>query len=691
MLKPITQLIERANRPKTIRFEIVSLVAIILIPLVAVITLLAVNLANTKRQLIEVELVDIAGQVTTMADREVANTVGMLLGLATSGDLVTGELADFKKHAAALATRPRIVQVWAFNKNGKPVSAARPDQATAVDPDVIRRVFAGHRVVSTVRGEGLKNATVVIAVPVIVDDRVIFGVAAEIHIDYLSKFFAAAGLKEDWAAAIVDVNGRYVARSLDAERRVGQLARPELGEAARRANETGTFDNVTYEGVSVLNAFRRSPLTHWTTVIAVPKVALTAPLKRYIAYLSLGGATILLLTLILASAQAARIAEPVRNLSRSATALVEGRKFLEAKHRIYELDEVRLAFERAIAHSAHLSALVASSGDAIMSVGLDGNIKTWNAGAETLFGYSAKEIIGQPKTLLVPQDEREEFQRQRAEVLSGRSVRAETVRLRRDGARVDVSLNLAPIRGFSGEITAISSIIHDISKRKAIERQLQFLMRELSHRSKNQLAIVQAIASQMALSAKSVDEFMSRFRTRLQGLAASHDLLISRDWTGVALADLVRRQLETFVDTSRETVEIAGPALHLTASATEAIGLALHELATNSAKYGALSVHNGRLKVAWSLEPALGEPTYVVLEWSEMEGPPVLPPQKKGFGSLVIERMVAAAVDGKVRLEYAPTGLCWRLEFPCKHLVCVDEQYKVDRGVKPAPKDALAG
>ena len=692
MLKPITQLIERARRPKTIRLEIVSLVAIILIPLVSVIALLAVNLANTKRQLIEVELVDIAGQVTTMADREVASNVGMLLGLATSGDLITGELADFKKHASALAAQPHIVQIWAFDPKGTTVAAARSPEATSIadDPDLIRRVFAGRSVVSPVRGEELKNTTVVIAVPVVVDGRVIFGAAAEIHVDHFSNLFEAAGLKEDWAAAIVDESGRYVARSLDAERRVGQLARPELGEAARRANKTGTFENITYEGVLMLNAFRRSPLTGWTTVIAVPKAALTAPLKRYIAYLSFGGASILLLTLILASAQAARIAEPVRNLSRSATALVEGRKFTEAKHRIYELDEVRLAFERAIAHSAHLSALVASSGDAIMSVGLDGNIKTWNAGAEMLFGYSAKEIIGQPKTLLVPQDEREEFQRQRAEVLSGRSVSAETVRLRRDGARVDVSLNLAPIRGSSGEIVAISSIIHDISKRKAIERQLQFLMRELSHRSKNQLAIVQAIASQMAQSANSVDEFMSRFRTRLQGLAASHDLLISRDWTGVALADLVRRQIETFADTSRGTVEIAGPALHLTASATEAIGLALHELATNSAKYGALSVPNGRLKVAWSLQPTKGKPTYVLLEWSETEGPPVQPPQKKGFGSLVIERMVAAAVDGKVRLEFAPTGLIWRLEFPCKNLVELDlvaESNKRGRGTNPAAMD----
>ena len=189
----------------------------------------------------------------------------------------------------------------------------------------------------------------------------------------------------------------------------------------------------------------------------------------------------------------------------------------------------------------------------------------------------------------------------------------------------------------------------------------------------------------MVQSANTVDEFMSRFRTRLQGLAASHDLLISRDWTGVALADLVRRQIETFADISRETVEIAGPALHLTASATEAIGLALHELATNSAKYGALSVPNGRLKVAWLLEPKTGEPDHVVLEWSETEGPPVLPPKKKGFGSLVIERMVAKSVNGKVR---SPTGLRWRLEFPRKHLVKLDQVDERNKsGTNPASAD----
>ena len=138
MLKLIAQLGEKMRRPKTIRFEIVSLVAIILVPLISGVALLAIYLANTKRELIELELVDIANQVTMMADHEVASAIGMLLGLATSGDLVAGEVADFKKHASALAAQPRIIQVWAFNKKGTTVSAARPDQATFGHLDLFR-------------------------------------------------------------------------------------------------------------------------------------------------------------------------------------------------------------------------------------------------------------------------------------------------------------------------------------------------------------------------------------------------------------------------------------------------------------------------------------------------------------------------------------------------------------------------
>ena len=141
-------------------------------------------------------------------------------------------------------------------------------------------------------------------------------------------------------------------------------------------------------------------------------------------------------------------------------------------------------------------------------------------------------------------------------------------------------------------------------------------------------------------------------------------------------------------------MEIAGPDLQLSASATEAIGMALHELATNSAKYGALSVPNGRLKVVWSLEPTVSAPAYVLLG-VETEGPVVQAPEQKGFGSVVIERIVASAVDGKVHLEFSPTGVYWRLEFPCEHLVeldRVDEQNKGDHGIKPGPADdALAG
>jgi two-component sensor histidine kinase len=183
---------------------------------------------------------------------------------------------------------------------------------------------------------------------------------------------------------------------------------------------------------------------------------------------------------------------------------------------------------------------------------------------------------------------------------------------------------------------------------------------------------------------------MKKFRMRMQGLAASHDLLVSQNWAGVPLAELVRRQINAFIDVSRDTVKISGPDLHLTTSATEAIGLALHELATNSAKFGALSVPEGNLTVAWSLAPAAGVPDSVLLEWVEAGGPSVHPPEHKGFGSFVIERMVAEAVDGTVRLEFAPGGLYWRLEFPRKHLVELDRLDRWSSRVKPpAARDEL--
>ncbi len=658
-----------ANRGlRTIRFRIVTLVLLILAPLLGTFAWMAFNLAGARMALIELGRSDVTENITAQMDREVADAVGMLTGLGASYVPEAGDPEGFKRHARGLLARPEFVRVWAFGRQGEVLGtgdgSAGAVGGAMIEPELIERVFSGRTAISPVRGEGLDEATIIISTPVHASGKVASGVAGELRVRRLERFLPDVGLAPGWVAAIVDKNGRFIARSLDAEGRVGQMARPELQTAAKETAGRGTFENVTWEGVPMLNSFRRSSLTGWTTVVAVPKDIVEAPLKRSATLVLVGGAGALLLSLATAFAYATRISEPIRNLGQMATAFAKGQAFAKTRYPLAELDEVQSAFVAAAAESAHLSALVASSGDAIMSMTLDGTIRTWNPAAEQLFGYSAEEIVGKPKTLLVPPDEVDEFRKQLASVVAGENVRSETIRLRRDGTPIAVSVNAAPIRRHDGKIIATSSILHDVTERIANEEHRLFLMREIAHRSKNQLAIIQAIATQTARTTGSTEAFLKTFRSRLQGLSASHDLLLKQDWRGAPLEELVRRQVEAFVGESSNSVSIVGPPAMLTAAAAEAIGLAIHELATNSAKYGALSVPAGRVEVKWERADKGEAEAGWTLTWREWDGPLVKTPVESGFGTQVIKRTAAMAVQGKADLEYHPSGLIWRLTFP---------------------------
>ncbi|MGE0055166.1 MAG: PAS domain S-box protein [Hyphomicrobium sp.] len=658
----------RQLQARTIRYRIFSLIAFILLPLIIAFIWMAYDSALTKRQIVELERFEITNRISSAIDQKIAIPIGMLVGLAVADELVQGDFVDFRKQAAKLIPQPNIVRIWAFDHDGNVKStteAIRSNKAQyALDAAILERVFSGQPTVSPVRGEGLSQSTVVVTTPVKSEGKVIFGLAAEIRIAALSQTFADHGLEQNWAAAVVDRNNRYVARSLDAEKRIGHVARPELRTAATGPSQSGIFENVTYEGVDMVNSFHRSDLTGWTTVVAVPKTELAAPLRKALTWSLLGGASIMLATIWLASLMASRISEPIQNLSQFANALVGGHSIPPLTHHITELDEVQAALENAISQSARLAAIVASSGDAIMSINLDGKIMTWNRGAEDLFGYTAEEIIGQPKSILVPPKYEPEFNAQRKLILSGETIRVDSVRRRKDGRLIDVSLNSAPIRRPDGKIIAISSILHDISERKAEEEHRQFLMREVAHRSKNQLAIIQAIAGQTARHSGSIDDFIAAFRQRLQGLATSHDLLVNQNWRNIPLSRLVEHQIGILTGIKNESVDVSGPDVNLSPQASEAIGLALHELATNSIKYGALSVPTGRVEIRWTLQPS-DEPQHdLVLEWQEHGGPPVTPPSSKGFGSQVLETLTARAVQGEVKALYKTEGFHWILKFP---------------------------
>lgn len=206
-----------------------------------------------------------------------------------------------------------------------------------------------------------------------------------------------------------------------------------------------------------------------------------------------------------------------------------------------------------------------------------------------------------------------------------------------------------------------SGVIIDVSVRRRHEEHISLLLREVNHRSKNMLTLVHAIARQTA--ARSPGEFIQRFGERIQALAASQDLLIDNDWRAVSLRGLITSQLEHFADAVKSRVRIDGPAIELGASAAQALGMSIHELGTNAAKYGALSVPYGRVDISWRLDD-IGDGARFTMTWRESGGPPVAPPMKKGFGSTVLKELVERSLDGGATIAYRPEGLTWQVTAP---------------------------
>ena len=306
-----------------------------------------------------------------------------------------------------------------------------------------------------------------------------------------------------------------------------------------------------------------------------------------------------------------------------------------------------------------MAAIVASSSQAIVSKTLDGIVTSWNQAAERTFGYTKEEMIGASIRRIIPPERQAEEDDILARLSKGEQIaNYETVRICKDGSRIDISVSISPVLDEAGTIIGASKIAHDITEQKRNQERERLLMREVNHRSKNMLALVQSIAHQTAV--RSPDEFVERFTQRVQALSANQDVLVQNSWCDVPIAVLVRAQLAHFADLIGRRILVSGPPLKITAAAAQALGLSIHELATNAAKYGALSNSCGVVRVSWRISGNGREPRFV-MSWKETGGPPVSPPRRTGFGSTVTGTLVRMSVDGEVQTDYAAGGLTWKL------------------------------
>jgi PAS domain S-box-containing protein len=305
-----------------------------------------------------------------------------------------------------------------------------------------------------------------------------------------------------------------------------------------------------------------------------------------------------------------------------------------------------------------LSSIVQFSDDAIVGKNLDGKIESWNAGAERIFGYTAGEAIGQSVEILIPPDRLDEEPTILRRVRRGERIEHyETVRRRKDGSLIDISLTVSPILAADGRVIGASKIARDITERKRSETHISVLAREAEHRTKNVLATVQAIVN--LTEAETVADFKKVIEGRVHALANVHNLFVESRWSGAELHHLVTKELAPYRKGDGTRVTIEGPALKLEPNTAQTIAVVVHELTTNAVKYGALSASEGRVGISWTLP----EVERLVLRWTETGGPAVTPPTRKGFGTRVIANMIRQS-SGEIGFDWNPAGLACEIALP---------------------------
>jgi PAS domain S-box-containing protein len=328
------------------------------------------------------------------------------------------------------------------------------------------------------------------------------------------------------------------------------------------------------------------------------------------------------------------------------------------RHTLTELQDTKASLRESKQQSRWHDAIVRSSDDAIISTDLDGIIRSWNKGAEPIFGYMAEEVIGKPTIILVPPERHHEEDLILGRIRCGERVdHYETIRRRKDGSLLDISLTISPVRDANGKIVGASKVARDITERKRSEAQISILAREAEHRAKNLLASVTAI---VGLSQSDTPNGLKEaIQGRIGALASVHSLFAQSRWTGAEVGVVVKRELSPYSRDGGTRMKIDGPTVVLKPELAQAMALALHELATNAAKYGALSETKGQVRVEWS--DTGGQ---LVLRWTEAGGPPVNPPMRKGFGTHMMEMMIRGQKGADVQLNWLPDGLVCEIILP---------------------------
>ncbi len=623
---------------------------------------------------------DLAIEAHTLSanvDREIIGEIERLQALAASPSLRQGDFAEFQRQAEASLGLRQSGNIVLIDRNMQQLVNTRvrfgKPLPKAVVPKLIARALAtGKPQVTDLFMAPLVNQLLVgIIVPVEIGGERRYAVARSPDQFALARLVAANELPTGWHAVVSDAAHHIIGQSEEEGLFIGKELPPAQWH---RAEPGGVFEFIDSEGRPSLEASATSELTGWESAVWAPKALLEAPVRAQ--WRTLGVMALLAIALVVALALwlGRIIANSVGHAAGAAIALGEGGPLPLSGTPVAEVDTLMAELGRTAVRRQAAEDWLRESKDRLQMALNAAELGSWqydpthrmfsgDARAQEIFDFAENgAVIEEVMKRVHPDDVEKVLAAIEASLDPVDPKRSATeFRLRRAHGEVRwvETLGLAYFEGAGPERRAVRFVgtVANITERKEREEKEHLLMREINHRAKNMLSVVDAIAHQTA--ARNPEDFIERFSERIQALSANQDLLVRNEWNGVEVEDLVRAQLAHFAGLIGSRIAVHGPKLRLKAASAQAIGLALHELATNAGKYGALSTDTGRVDISWG-----SDGDTFTMSWTEREGPPVSAPKRRGFGTIVMETIAERSVGGRVDLDYASSGLTWRLTCP---------------------------
>jgi PAS domain S-box-containing protein len=656
---------------------LLTLVAICIALATCAFAFLANGALEASRKQAEAQTLETAKVLSQAVDRELEHSIGILTALRESRAANRQEWSVLDQQARAALNGNSDAWIVVQDRGGQQLvntrlPAGSPLPRATAPPRMWQELQSGkQRICDLVQGKIEKH---VVCVDAAIGDTKQFAISMMFRPQFFESIVRREGVTEGSIATLVDRDARVIWRNPGGLKYVDRQASGEMLEVLRTGKRNDVLESTTLDGVRALSGFQRSPLSGWAVIVGTPLQEMTGPSTSTV----LRGSALALLVLAVGCVLAFLVASRLAKALQALTPAPGGGPI--ARTGIREIDDAAAAIERAAIADAQFRASEAKfrrifeqTSDLLIMADLDQVITDANPAAAAAVGLPLPEVIGRRiSDFISPEDFEKTTAMLRQKMEQGGTTRYD-VRVRSSsGEWLSWEINSGLTHDENGNPMGLHVVGRDVTERKKSERQTQVLLGELNHRVKNTLAVVQSLSHQTFRGNGEMTAPKVAFEGRLQALAGAHNLLTRQHWEYASMRELVQNSIAPFCSEGRCSIE--GPDFRLKPQAAVSISLAIHELATNAVKYGALSEAQGHVRVNWAREPDL-----FWFEWRESGGPPLSgEPNTRGFGTRLIERTLAAELSGTVEIKFESSGLVCQLR--------TSDTAKID-----ASDEALAG